>query len=501
MQLRPYQISGIEKLGAIFSTGKRRAILYLPTGGGKTLLALEVIRRALSLKRKILFICNRIQLLYQTSQVLAKNNISHGIIQGGNTCMTWEPVQVCSIQTLDRRGYPEADFIIIDEAHGTAGSKAYRQLMEHYSKKYIVGLTATPFAKGMAKAYSWGELWEGIAVAATIQELIAEKYLVDCDIYSPGEPDLSKVKIVAGDYNEEQLGIAVDKQELIGDIVLHWQRLGNNKSTICFATNIEHSKHIVEQFVQSGITAEHIDCYTVDADRQQVLDRFKSGTTRIVSNVGILAEGADFPACEILILARPTRSLTRFIQMAGRILRPFAGKVSARILDHSGTCRRLGFPTDDLPLFLDDGKPKDAKQKEKEEKEQKEKLPIVCPQCSAVLARSFNTNCPRCGFEFPKKKNTIETADGELVKLTKRKGKLVETPFADRVKTYAELRGYARETGKKDGWSWYVCRELFGSAPREKPEAVKPSDETLKLIKYLQIRKHAKKKYNHANIF
>ena len=489
MILRHYQLRGIDSLGKIFAAGKRRAILYLATGGGKTALALEVIKRAIAKSRKVLFICNRIQLIQQTSQVLDKYSVPHGIIQGDNTCMTWEPVQVCSIQTLDSRGYPEADIVLIDEAHGTAGSKAYQKLMAHYSTKFIVGLTATPFAAGMAKVYPWGAMWEDMAVAATIRELIDEGYLVDCEIYSPGEPDLSKVKIVAGDYNEEQLGEAVDKQELIGDIVSHWQRLGQNKSTVCFATNIAHSKHIVEQFTAAGITAEHIDCYTTSEDRRSILDRFKAGEIRIVSNVGILSEGFDFPQCEVMILARPTRSLIRYIQMAGRVLRPFEGKDRATILDHSGTCRRLGFPTEDLPLFLDDGKPKDAKTKAKKEKEQKEKELQVCPQCSVALARTFGTNCPRCGHEFPKKQNTVDVMDGELVKLTRRKGKLIETPYADRVKTYAELRGYAAQTGKRDGWSWYLCRELFGSAPREKPEPQKPTEETLKLIKYMQIKK------------
>lgn len=488
MQLRPYQQAAISSLVKFVDAGKKRVVLYAPTGAGKTEIGMEIIRRALALKRKIIFVCNRIELVKQTSRRIERANIPHGIIQGSNTCMTWEPLQVCSIQSVDKRGYPAADFIVIDEAHGTAGSKAYQRLMEFYKDKYIVGLTATPFARGMAKTYPWGQMWEDITSAATIQELIGEGFLVDVDIFSPGEPDLSKVKIVAGDYNEEQLGVAVDKPELIGDIVLHWKRLANDKSTVCFATNIAHSKHIVEQFKAAGITAEHLDCYTNDDDRRKILERVMSGETKIISNVGILQEGWDFPACEVLILARPTRSLIRYIQMAGRILRPFKGKQKATILDHSGTCRRLGFPTDDLPLFLDDGKPKDKKVREKEERDRSKNEPIVCPSCSAVLAHS-NSKCPRCGHEFPKNKNTVHTMAGDLVQLKKRKGKLLEMPTADRMKTYAELRGYARDRGFKEGWAWYKCKELFGSTPREKPFAVKPTDETLKLIKYLNIRR------------
>jgi len=487
MQLRPYQTKAILSLGEIFYSGKKRAVLYSPTGSGKTLIALEIIRRAIAMAKRIIFLCNRIELVNQTSRRISRDGISHGIIQGSNTRMTYEPVQVCSIQSIDKRGYPEADIVVIDEAHGTASSKAYHRLMEHYKGKIIVGLTATPFAKGMSKEHTWGKLWEDITSAATIRELIDEGFLVDCDIYSPSEPDLSKVKIVAGDYNETQLGEAVDKEKLIGDIVVHWTKLAENKPTVCFATNIAHSKHIVEQFNAIGVSAEHIDCYTDDEERSNILSRVTSGKTKIISNVGILQEGWDFPACEVLILARPTRSLIRYIQMAGRILRPIEGKSKATILDHSGTCRRLGFPTDDLPLVLDDGKPRDKKEIAKEEKKKSESLPVLCPKCSALLSRK-NIKCPRCGHELPKQKNTVETADGELVKMSKKKGKLVETPVADRNKIYAELRGYAQSKGFKDGWAWYKCKELYGSVPRERPNAVYPSEETLRLIKYLNIK-------------
>lgn len=487
MRLRPYQQKAITALRQLLIAKILRVILHSPTGSGKTEMGMELIRLALAKGKRIIFICNRIELVLQTSRRLWVAGIQHGIIQGENTHTNDEHVQVCSIQTIDRRGYPDADLVVIDEAHSTAGSKMYQRFMAHYKDVPQIGLTATPFAKGMAKVYPWGTMWEGITSAATIQELIADGYLVDVEIYAPSEPDLSKVKIVAGDYDEKQLGIAVDKQELIGDIVVHWQKLGNNKPTVCFATNIAHSKHIVESFLSIGVSAEHLDCYTQDDERRRILDRVLSGETKIISNVGILQEGWDFPACEVLILARPTRSLIRYIQMAGRILRPFAGKSIATVLDHSGTCRQLGFPTDDLPLTLDDGKPRDKKKEAKEEKEKKEKLPVICPQCSAVLVHTMST-CPRCGHELPRKKNTVEVMDGELVKFVKRKGKLVEMPNADRVKTYAELRGYARSKGFKEGWAWHKCRALFGSTPRETPPALTPGAETMKLIKYLNIR-------------
>lgn len=487
MQLRPYQTNAIAVLREILSSGKMRVILYSPTGSGKTEMGMELIRKALEKAKKIIFVCNRIDLVRQTSERVNAAGIQHGIIQGANTCMLWEPMKICSIQTLDKREYPDADLIVIDEAHGTAGSKAYQRFMEHFKNIPIIGLTATPFSRGMAKKYEWGQMWEDITEATTIRKLIDEKFLVDCDIYAPDEPDLSKVKIVAGDYNEEQLGVAVDKPKLVGDIVLHWVRLSNQKPTVCFATNIAHSKHIVEEFTKAGIIAEHLDCYTDNDERKKILARVKNGKTKIISNVGILQEGWDFPACEVMILARPTRSLIKYIQMAGRILRPFEGKEKALILDHSGTCRRLGFPTDDLPLKLDDGTRTDKEKRDAEEEKRKNTLPIICKQCSAVLVHS-SSKCPKCGYQIPQKTQNITVQDGELVKVKAGKGNIAGISQVDRNRIYAELRGYASRKGFKDGWAFYKCQEIFGTVPRMAPSPIEPSSQTLKLVKHLQIR-------------
>lgn len=99
-------------------------------------------------------------------------------------------------------------------------------------------------------------------------------------------------------------------------------RLSRGLPTVCFAANIAHLKHIVESFRAVGVAAEHADCYTSEEERIAILARVDSGETTIISNVGILCEGWDFPACRTLILARPTRSLVRYVQMAGRVLRP-----------------------------------------------------------------------------------------------------------------------------------------------------------------------------------
>ncbi len=422
--LRPYQQEAEQQARQALARGLRRVCLYLPTGGGKTLTATSIITKALSKGRKVVFLANRKQLIKQTSEVLTRYGISHGILQAENTRSLDAQVLVASIDTVHVRGLPDdVGLIIIDECHGVAGSQKYRKLLAKYNALPVVGLSATPFAAGMAKHHPdiGGPLFQELVIGATIGGLIADGYLVDCDIYAPSEPDMAKVRSSKGidgllDYNQSDLESATDKPELVGDIIAHWRKLAKGKQTVVFACSIAHSKHIVDQFQAAGVAAEHIDYFHDDDERAAILDRFARGETMVLSNVGLLAEGWDCPATEVMILARPTRSLIRFIQMVGRVLRPADGKERALLLDHSGSTARLGHPCDDLPLELDDGRPKSAS---KQKAERREALPKPCPACKFMRPAGVH-ECPKCGFK-PERQSDVATVEGELVKLDRKK--------------------------------------------------------------------------------
>ena len=185
MQLRKYQTDAINSVREAMRDYKR-IILYSPTGSGKTLTALEIIKLALSKGKRVAFIANRIGLVSQASNVFAKAGIPHGIIQGQNSFRIRSEVVVCSIQTLARRGYPDVDLLIVDEAHGCTASE-YVKLFKSYNNVPVIGLSATPFTKGLGKKYDWGTLFEKMIVATTIRALIDLGFLVDVDIYAPEE--------------------------------------------------------------------------------------------------------------------------------------------------------------------------------------------------------------------------------------------------------------------------------------------------------------------------
>lgn len=457
VDLRYYQANAVQEARKFFAEGGKRLLVYAPTGSGKGEQAVAFAQLAYAKGKKVLFLVHRKDLVRQQAERFQKYGITTGILQGQNTFRPHSDITVGSIQTFSsRKGFGwqfNFDLVIVDEAHRCAGSKQYQALFKSWNNLPIIGLSATPFAKGLGKRHDWGVMFEKLIVVATIRDLIEQGYLVDCEAYAPSEPDLTGVKITAGDYNEKQLGIAVDKPGLVGDIVKHWHKLAKGQQTICFATNIAHSKHICEQFKATGVSVDHVDSYMAEEERNLIIDRFRFGETTVLCNVGILTEGFDAPATGCMILARPTRSLSLYIQMAGRVLRPHHDKDMALILDHSGTLARLGFPTDDLPLELDDGKPKKAEGSEKDDRP-KEK---VCSSCGYVDKKKRH-KCPACGFA-PEKKADVEVKEGELVKIKRR-------TTQDKQEIYSALIGYAEKKNYAIGWAKHKYHAITQVWPR-----------------------------------
>ena len=406
MILHDWQADAVNRLRNELRTHKR-VMFYSPTGSGKTECAMAIIKSAQEKGKRVVFVCNRINLVQQASKRFYQSHIQHGIVQGDNTRRTWEDTLICSIQTLESRGYPDKiDLLLIDEAHGCT-SQSYKKFIAAHPDIPVIGLSATPFTRGL------GLVFDSMVVATTIRELIGRGHLVDCEIFAPSKPDLSGVRIVRGDYDEKQLGVAVDKPGLIGDIVKHWKMLASGMPTVVFATNIAHSQHIAAKFVEEGVAAEHIDCYTSAEDRAAVMGRLNSGATMVVCNVDILTEGWDEPKMQCMVNARPTRELKKWIQRAGRVLRPYPGKTIATILDHADTARLLGYPTDDLPLKLSDGKKTEDNQQD--DQPQEERLPHACPNCHFMIAPGMR-ECPKCGC-VPQVINKVKSKAGKLEKL------------------------------------------------------------------------------------
>jgi len=390
--LRPYQFEAVERVRDCVRRGARRVLIVLPTGSGKTLVASHIIASAVARGSRVLFLAHRRELVNQAYRKLLVQGLPEDQI---GVLMAADPrrrpaavVQVASVDTLRNRAKPPAELVFVDEAH-RARAKSYKSIAAEYPKAVHLGLTATPYradGEGLKDAY------DDLVVVASPRQLIAQGYLVEPRVFTVSSsqlPDLSEVRVKGGDYDEAALADAVDRQALVGNIVDHWLQHAAGLRTVVFAVSVAHSQHIAERFRQAGVAAEHLDGTTPLAERDAILARLEAGSTQVVANCGVLAEGWDQPSVKCAVLARPTKSTGLYLQQAGRILRPWQD-TRAVILDHGGCALEHGLPQEDREFSLEGTK------KKRFRKGLVVPASKVCPECYAVLAPAVRL-CPECG--------------------------------------------------------------------------------------------------------
>jgi DNA repair protein RadD len=454
--LRPHQEHALAQLRRSLMSGWRRPMLMLPTGGGKTLVAEHITAGALAKGKRVAFVVPALSLIDQTVRAFEAEGIhAIGVLQGIHPRTDRDaPVQICSVQTLARRRRPEVDLVIVDEAHQM--HKEIFRWMKDCPNLIFIGLSATPWSRGLGKYY------DDLIIAATTRELIDAGYLSDFMAYAPSEPDLSSVSTRAGEFAQDELGDAMDRPAITGDIVETWLKRGEDRPTIAFCVNRNHAKHIADRFAGAGVAVEYLDGETSREDREAMFARFRSGATKIVCSVGVLTTGFDADV-RCIIDAQPTKSRILFVQKIGRGLRTAPGKTDCRILDHAGNCLRLGLPTDIHQDHLDDGK--ERQNASQRTRERGEPLPKLCEDCKAVVPRAAR-ECPSCGAPI-QARNEVEVIDGDLVELGARRTGARHLSIEDKAAFYGELRGYAAVRGfsNPDGWCAHKYKEKFGVWP------------------------------------
>jgi len=498
MELRPYQDRAIADYQAVLAAGRRAPILVAPTGSGKTVIFCEIIRQTVAQRKNVLVIAHRREIIAQTSGKLAAAGIGHGIIQAGYEPRPLFPVQVASIATLWSRAVrsdvmpmPPCNLLVVDEAHHSVAT-TYSKVIKAYPEAIVLGATATP-CRGDGRGL--GSLYDCIVESPQIAALIEQKFLVPTRIYAPFNPNLTGVRTLAGDYVRNQLETRMDKPELVGDIVQHWHRYGERRKTVVFGCSVGHSVHIRDEFIRSGVRAEHIDGTTPKDERDEVLGRLASGKTEVVSNCMVLTEGWDAPDIGCLVLARPTKQLGLYRQMVGRVLRPAQGKADAIVLDHSGAVFRLGFPEDEITWTLDEDE-EATNASAKKRAASGECRVCECPKCQAM--RLAGQPCPACGYLPAPVPRYVEVRDGELHRIDRNEGVVGSVMAAKKhahetgLFTAAEWHGMlatiAGERGYKDGWIAHKFKERFGKwPPRTRPPMLTPSPEVRAWVRARQV--------------
>lgn len=315
MQLRDYQARAVDGVRKHYANGEKRVLLHLATGSGKTVCFSYMLAQAAERGRRAIMVVRGKELVNQASRRLSESGVhDHGVMQGNH----WNyrpnaPIQICSIDTLRARGiYPEADFVVIDECH-YAGSKSFRDFINHYPNAYILSVSATPHVKG-----GLGFLASKVVYPISIQDLMKQGYLVRPRYFAvPNEIDRGALKIDAktGDYTNKSAGEAVEKAHICGDAIKHYKNYGESRATIYFAVSVEASQQACRDFNAAGVPAAHIDAKTPQTERDEILASLEAGKIKVVTNCGVLTTGVDIPCLGAIILARPTASYNLYIQM------------------------------------------------------------------------------------------------------------------------------------------------------------------------------------------
>jgi DNA repair protein RadD len=490
--LRGYQAGAVEALRASFrawplpsivlsAPRAKRVLLVSPTGSGKTVIMAEIIHSAERIRKRILFLAHRKELIEQTSKKLDVVGVDHGVIMAGHQrSFPAMAVQVASVQTLARRQPPPTDFVIIDEAHH-ARAATYGKILVAYPTAAVLGATATPWrtdGKGL------GELFDDLVVAAKPRELIDAGHLVGYTGFAYDTPELSGVKRTAGDYNEHGLELVMGSRPIVGNVVEQYCLHAAGGRAVVFAVSIAHSMAMKDRFAAAGISAEHLDGTTPDRQREAILERVSSGATRVLCNVNVVTEGWDVPQLEVCILARPTLSEGLYLQMVGRVLRPAClgcgeyahpeatncdrcGSVEikrvARIHDHAGCILEHGAPDLDRDYSLTSDI---RKQKAKD------KLPPLrtCEKCLRIY-ESASASCPSCSHVNAAQRKPPRELDGPdvqaipLEQLRERKAQNA-VRRRDEARFLAELRQTAKTKGYNPKWIGIQFKERYGHWPR-----------------------------------
>ena len=479
LELRDYQEAILDKLRQAFIEGHRSVVLVAPTGAGKTEMAMALLGATADRGNRAAMVLDRIVLCNQTSARLDSYGIDHGVLQAGHwRFRPGERIQVCSAQTLEKRGsMPGMKVLIVDECHNTR-----KQTVEFIKKNpgiKVVGLTATPFTKGLGKTYS------AVVSAITTQQLVERGMLVPLRVFIAKGIDMAGAKKVAGEWsaNEaEERGI-----KITGDVVAEWVKkthevFGGPRKTVVFAAGVKHAADLAQKFTDAGYNFISLSYKDDDEFKAEAIKEFSKPDSSIMGLIAtdILTKGFDVPDVMVGVSARPfSKSLSSHIQQMGRVMRNHPSKEFALWLDHSGNYVRFAEDWEDIyangVTELDDGK-----EKPKPEPTERQKEAAKCPRCNAFWPGRADS-CACCGFIRPQRSDVTEKP-GELTEYNHAGKKL---PSRDeRQAFYGQLCGIAAERGYKRGWAFHKYVERYGVQPKGMSDfPLEPSPETMRWVR------------------
>ncbi len=463
--LRDRQAQAMDDMRQAMKEGHKRIVIQAPCGFGKTVLAAHMIAASLDRGKRPLFTCPAISLIDQTYKSFQFEGIHDiGVMQAQHECTDkMARVQIASVQTLVKRELPNIDFMILDEIH--MRFHALNEMLDGpWKDKIAIGLSATPWAKGM------GLRWTKLIIPATIPQLIDEGFLSPTDMYIPEQcAARGNLEIKEGEFTEASASKEMRQSRIVGNVVKTWKKLGPGEKTFMFCVNREHAREQVGAFIDSGIPFGYIDANTDRPDRKVVFDKMRGGEIAGIASVGCLIAGVDEDV-RCLIDVAPTNSEMRLVQKWGRGIRTAEGKTTLIGLDHAGnnSAEGLGLFWEIYHDHLDRRTKTDKGQAY--EGETRPPKPRRCHVCHILIPKG-HAICPKCGTPMPAMSD-VEHIDGELCLYYGKAKNKIEKPVvvpekrvSDEQAFYSGLLDFSRRRGFKDGWAKVKYKEKYGAWP------------------------------------
>ena len=312
---------------------------------------------------RVLIICDRRELIEQSWQKIWDGHGIHaGIILSGVSISYQLPVQIASIQTLNKRNFPpNIDLVIIDECRGSV-APSYAPVFAFYNGAHFLGVDATPIR---TNGQGFDHLYDAMVLGPSIKEMEAMGALTPAKFFvNPiNQSLLDNIGKVAGDYNEGQLAELMSRKDIVADAIASKLKYAKGLKTIAFAVDIKHSKAVMQQYKDAGISCVHVDGGTDEDERKQIFRNFANDRFEVLINVGIATYGYDEPSIFAVQDLAPTLSLSRWLQKLGRGARKFPGKEYYTLLDHANGIHTHGLPNADRKWTLKSTKSQKPKAK------------------------------------------------------------------------------------------------------------------------------------------
>lgn len=438
-QLHDYQETLVSRTRQAYLDGKKSPCVVAPCGAGKSVIISEIARLTTLKGNHVLFLVHRKELIDQIRNTFQKNEVDL-------KCVNFGMVQTV-VRKLDK--IPIPDLIITDESHhGLASS--YKKIYEYFEDVLRLGFTATPIR---LNGDGMGEVNDILIEEVDAEWLIENKFLSPYKYYAPKLIDTSLLEVNnLSEFSNKSIDAAMSKRTIFGDVIKHYRELADGEQTIVYCHSIESSKATKEAFTNQNIVAEHIDAKTPKLERDEIIAKFRNKEIQILCNVDLIGEGFDVPDCSTVIMLRPTKSLSLFIQQSMRGMRYQPDKVSI-IIDHVDNVRVHGLPDAKRTWSL-----------AKKQKKKQDMATILVKQClNCYMTVGLNSKkCPECGHEFEVEESamTIDN-DAELQQVTKADIEIVlDFREPEDCKSMADLYALAKSRNYKSGWAYHQGKLL-----------------------------------------